>query len=450
MEIDVPEQIGGLPFFPLAFDKGQRLVEPEQVAAVRDHLRQGETTDLLVVSHGWNNDAADALRLYRRLLTNVGQQARGRWDDREVAVLAVFWPSKRFADRDLIPGGAAELSGDVPTAVLLEEIEELRGSFDDEHLDRLRELAPRLVDSREARRGFAEAVRELVDVGEDEEVDDEIPSGFFSIAGADMIEELGMPRDEEVAAIGGGREGGIAVVGEPEATGGVTTGGAAFLGSTFSGLRSGARNALNLATYYTMKQRAGDTGRRGVAPVLRQLRQAVPDLRLHLVGHSFGGRLVAAAALGEDDTDPALPVDSVTLLQAAFSHHGFAEDYEPGKHGFFRNVLSGARVRGPLVVTHTHNDRANTWAYPMASRLRRQRAAMFGGPNDPYGAIGSNGALKTPGAEFGELLPADGDYRFGPGEIRNLEASAFIPDHNTVHGAEVAHSIVSVVEATYR
>lgn len=450
MEIDVPDQIGGLSLFPLAFDKRQRLAEPDQVDVVRDHLRRGEATDLLVVSHGWNNDAADALRLYRRLLTNVGERARGRWDDREVAVLAVFWPSKRFADRDLIPGGAAELSGDVPTAVLLDEIEELRGSFDDEHLDRLRELAPRLVDSREARRGFAEAVRELVDVGDDEEVDDEIPSGFFSIDGADMIEELGVPRDEEVAAIGGGREGGIAVVGEPGPTGDATSGGAAFLGSTFSGLRSGARNALNLATYYTMKQRAGDTGRRGVAPVLRQMREAVPDLRLHLVGHSFGGRLVAAAALGEDDTDPALPVDSVTLLQAAFSHHGFAEDYEPGKHGFFRNVLSGARVRGPLIVTHTHNDRANTWAYPMASRLRRQRAAMFGGPNDPYGAIGSNGALKTPGAEFGELLSADGDYRFGPGEIRNLEASAFIPDHNTVTGDEVAHAIVSVVEASYR
>lgn len=450
MEIDIPAEVEGLPLLPVAFDKKQRLVDRGQVDALHKHLARGGSTDLLVISHGWNNDAAEALELYRRLLTNVGRQARARWVDREVAVLAVFWPSKRFADRDLIPGGAAELSGDVPTAVLLAEIEDLRGSFDDAPLDHLRELAPQVADSRDARRRFAEAVRELVDVGEDEEVEDEIPSGFFSLDGADMIEELGVPREEEMAAVGGGgREGGIAVVGAQGPTDGAASGGAAFLGSAFSGIRSGARNALNLATYYTMKRRAGETGRGGVAPVLREVRRAAPDVRLHLAGHSFGGRLVAAAALGEDDDDPALPVDSLTLLQAAFSHHGFAEDYEPGKHGYFRNVLTGSRVRGPLVVTHTHNDRANTWAYPMASRLRRQRAAMFGGPNDPYGAIGSNGALKTPGAVFGELLPADGDYGFGPGEIHNLEASASIPDHGTVTGSEVANIIVSVVEATY-
>ncbi len=452
MEIDIPAEIAGLPLLPLAFDRQQRLVEPEQVDAVRDHLARAESTDLLVLSHGWNNDAADALQLYRQLLTNIGEQARGPWDDREVAVVAVFWPSKRFADRDLIPGGAAELSGDVPTAVLLAEIEDLRGSFDDSSLDRLRELAPQVADSREARRGFAEAVRELVEVGDDEEVDDEIPSGFFSTDGAEMIEELGIPREEELAAVGdgGGREGGIAVVGARGPTDDAARGGAAFLGSAFAGIRSGARNALNLATYYTMKRRAGETGRGGVAPVLREVRRAAPDVRFHLAGHSFGGRLVAAAALGENDDDPALPVDSLTLLQAAFSHHGFAENYEPGKHGYFRNVVAGSRVRGPLVVTHTHNDRANTWAYPMASRLRRQRAAMFGGPSDPYGAIGSNGALKTPGAEFGELLPADGDYHFGPGEIHNLESSASIPDHGTVTGAEVANIIISVVEADYR
>jgi hypothetical protein len=449
VDIEVPERIGGLRVFPIAFDKRQQLVEPEQVDQLREHLEDGAVTDLLVVSHGWNNDAADALTLYQKLLTNVGRRAQGRWDDREVAVLAVFWPSKRFADRDLIPGGAASVSGDVPTAELLAELEELRGFFDDEVLDRLVALVPRLTQSSDARREYAEGVRELVEVEDDPEVEEELPSTFFTMDGDELLEELGQPRDEELAAVGGDRQGGIAIVGGPAPTGQAeATGGAAFLGSAFSGIRSGARNALNLATYYTMKRRAGETGRAGLAPVLRQLRDDHEDLRLHLVGHSFGGRLVAAAAMGQQDGDPVVPVDSLTLLQAAFSHHGFAEDHLPGQHGYFRTVLAEQRLRGPLIVTHTHNDRANTWAYPMASRVARQRAARFGGPDDVYGAIGSNGALKTPGATMDTMLGSDADYGFAAGQIRNLESSSFIGDHGAVTGAEVAHVIVEAVASS--
>jgi hypothetical protein len=446
VDIEVPERIGGMRVFPVAFDSRQQLVEPAQVVALRDHLGHGTVTDLLVVSHGWNNDAADALSLYEKLLSNVGRRSQGRWDDREVAVLAVFWPSKRFADRDLIPGGAASVSGDVPIAELLAQLEELRGVFDDDVLDRLVSLVPRLTESSEARREYAEGVRELVEVAGDREVEEELPTTFFTMDGDELLEELGQPRDEELAAVEGDRQGGIAIVGgpAPEAQAG-PAGGAAFLGSAFSGIRSGARNALNLATYYTMKRRAGETGRAGLAPVLRQLRDDRDDLRLHLVGHSFGGRLVAAATMGEQDGDPVVAVDSLTLLQAAFSHHGFAENHVPGQHGYFRTVLAEQRLRGPLIVTHTHNDRANTWAYPMASRVARQRAARFGGPDDVYGAIGSNGALKTPGATMDTLLGIDGDYGFAPGQIRNLESSQFIGDHGAVTGNEVAHLIVAAV-----
>jgi hypothetical protein len=446
MDIELPAELGGMPFLAVEFDRDQRRVSDEQVTAAHDHIVRSEATDVLVVSHGWNNDAAQALTLYERLLTNIGVQRRWRLPGRDLVVLAVFWPSKRFADRDLIPGGAAELTGDVPETVLVEEIEHLRGFFDDEALDRLRGHVSRLDSSSDARRAFAAEVRDLVDP-DDAEIDDELPPEFFGMDGSEMLDELGAPRDEELAAIGSDHQGGIAIVGTdrrsvPEPP----TGGAAFLGSAFAGLRSGARNALNLATYYAMKKRAGDTGRRGLAPVLRELRGDAPDVRFHLVGHSFGGRLVAAAALGEDDADPSLPITSMVLLQAAFSHHGFAQDYKPGRHGYFRAVVAGERLRGPLVVTHTHNDRANTWAYPMASRLARQQAAAFGGPNDLYGAIGSNGALGTPGATFGELLSTSGEYDFGTGQVRNLEASAFIADHGAVTGPEVAHAIVSAVE----
>ena len=60
---------------------------------------------------------------------------------------------------------------------------------------------------------------------------------------------------------------------------------------------------LNFATYYQMKERAGTVGAGGLNPLLRELRAAAPDLRIHLVGHSFGGRLVTAAALGRAGSD---------------------------------------------------------------------------------------------------------------------------------------------------
>jgi pimeloyl-ACP methyl ester carboxylesterase len=217
----------------------------------------------------------------------------------------------------------------------------------------------------------------------------------------------------------------------------------------FTGMRSGARRLLNLLTYWKMKHRAGLIGMTGLAPSLHQFREPLPNLRLHLVGHSFGGRLMSAAARGRKSSDPNLSIASMTLLQAAFSHHGFAEDYEGGKDGFFRRVLADHRVEGPILITHTSNDAPNAWAYPLASRLAGDKAAAFlGGKNDLYGSIGRNGAQKTPEATDEELLATDEVYAFAPGVVHNLEASKFIGDHGDVEGLEVGHAIVSAVAAT--
>jgi hypothetical protein len=203
---------------------------------------------------------------------------------------------------------------------------------------------------------------------------------------------------------------------------------------------------LNFVTYYQMKNRAGVVGQRGVNPLLRRVKTAYPKLKLHLVGHSFGGRLVTATALG----DAAAPVqfETMALLQAAFSHFGFADNYEGTKDGFFRDVITGNRISGPVIITHTANDLAVGLAYPIASRIMRQDSAAIGDANDPYGGIGRNGAQKTPEVEALTMLGPGETYTFKPGRLHNLRADQYISNHSDVRSPAVAHALLSAVAVT--
>jgi hypothetical protein len=186
--------------------------------------------------------------------------------------------------------------------------------------------------------------------------------------------------------------------------------------------------------------------------LLRQIRAARPadganPLRLHLIGHSFGCRLVTAATAGPANAPP-LPVDSLTLLQAAFSHFGFAQAYDGTHDGYFRRVVTDpARVRGPIVITFTAKDKAVGLAYPIASRIARQIAAAMGDANDPYGGLGRNGAQKTPGAETVTLGKVGTAYAFAMRGIYNLDSNAVIGGHSDLAHPEVAYAIVSAVAA---
>jgi hypothetical protein len=57
-------------------------------------------------------------------------------------------------------------------------------------------------------------------------------------------------------------------------------------------------------------------------------------------------------------------------------------------------VISQSKVNGPIVVTHTANDRAVGIAYPLASRISADNRSALGDENDVTGGIGRNGAVK--------------------------------------------------------
>jgi alpha-beta hydrolase superfamily lysophospholipase len=84
---------------------------------------------------------------------------------------------------------------------------------------------------------------------------------------------------------------------------------------------------LNLTTSYQMKERAGLIGSTALHPILQAIAKDHPALRLHLVGHSFGGRLVTTTSAGVSAAT-ILRAGSMSLQQAAFSHDGFALNWD--------------------------------------------------------------------------------------------------------------------------
>src|SRR5215210_1002194 len=121
--------IAGIPYFELEFDKDAAPVKPQQQQAIIDGARAaGDPVDLLVMSHGWNNDMAEARELYKELFTNLAADLKsdGTIPARKFVIVGVLWPSKKFAEKDLVPGGAAGAGNDVAAdKILVQQIETL-------------------------------------------------------------------------------------------------------------------------------------------------------------------------------------------------------------------------------------------------------------------------------------------------------------------------------------
>ena len=94
-------------------------------------------------------------------------------------------------------------------------------------------------------------------------------------------------------------------------------------------------------------------------------------------------------------------------------------------------MVDRQRVNGPILVTHTKNDKAVGIAYPLASRINGDKTAAFGDENDVFGGLGRNGAQQMQDGETvaGRLSAVGANYAFKAGTFFNLEASEFIKGH---------------------
>jgi hypothetical protein len=438
------EKIAGLPFFPLQITKEGKLFNPAEKAAIEKAVNEtgaDKLTDFFVVSHGWNNDMAEARDLYNELFGNISAllpKHAAALAGRKFAILGVFWPSKKFADSELIPsGGAASLGGDgdLNSALLMQKLESLKGMFDhpdEAALDRAKALVDGLEGSSDNQDEFVKIIQSLVPQ-KSSDIADDASDKFLASSGSELLKTFSLPF---MFTPPPGQAGGALGLDDD-------LGGAASFSDLFQGVKAAAFRLLNFATYYQMKERAGVVGKGGLNEMLASMRKARADLRIHLIGHSFGARVVTAAADGPVAISPA----SLSLLQGAFSHNGFSEKFDGTTNGFFRNVIAKSKVNGPIFATHTVNDKAVGIAYALASRFSNDNASDFGDASDVFGGIGRNGAVKMHQAEFVQktLLAETGVYEFTAKKVHNLLADQFVSDHSDVRGPQIANAILQAV-----
>lgn len=424
-----------LPYAEVEFDKKGAIVHPAQVAAAEKLIADEQATDVVVMSHGWNNTFDSARALYEGIVSSIvsvrGSVARA--SGRRIVVVGVLWPSILWAPPDDDDGGGAGLGDDADA---------LRAQLDRQIEDpklraKLKALVPDLDTSAQARAQFVALLQKKLPEGAvDDDDPDSAPEALKTADAETLFEAAGSAGGGGLGGAGG-EIGGAADVaplgmGDPEEGGGA--------GFSLGGLIDAARNVVNVTTYYTMKDRAGVVGTKGIATLLDDIHKAAPSVRIHLLGHSFGGRAVTAAALATS-----APISSVSLLQAAYSHYGMAQKWDDVKaNGVFWKVP--AKVDGPVIVTFTKNDKAVGLAYPIASRIANQIGVGIGDANDKYGGIGRNGALKTPASlPVGALLDVGGAYDFEKGRVSSLNGDAYITGHSDITGRQVAFAVLTAV-----
>ena len=205
-------------------------------------------------------------------------------------------------------------------------------------------------------------------------------------------------------------------------TGQATAGG---IGDITARLWNGAKEALRQFTYWQMKQRAGTVGQHGLGPVIGDVATQAPNTHVHLVGHSFGARLVSFSLVGLPDRKPS-PVHSLTLLEGAFSHFAFSPTLpqDPARAGALNGMM--ARVTGPLLACYSSHDMAVRLFYPVASMTANDDAA---GLTDDlmfrWGGLGYDGAQAVSATTV--TLQATGTpYDLAASQFTNIDSSAVV------------------------
>lgn len=429
------DKLQGFPFWLLAFDKRGIPEDPGGIERLISGLKAEQITDLFLFSHGWNNDRATALALYDRFFAEVRKIVDDRTPDSgtRIGIAGIIWPSILWPDdaesasmNQVMTGGggATAVAGGAlvraAQATPKQILDELRKGYDDEHqLQLLEDLTGMLQTppgTDAALQAFRSKLGELLQSEVDPGLDRRQPD-----AAEGAIATLDDQKWHEL----------LERLGDQAARGQTPGGGAVGSADPFKKLWAGAKDALRIGTYWQMKERAGVVGRDGLgAKVLTRIATESAQTRVHLLGHSFGARLVSFSLLGlpESLQREKSPVKSLFLLQGAFSHFAFADQlpHDRSRSGALKGMA--ARVDGPLLATHSKKDLAVGRSYPAASFVNGDDSAAVADQVSRWGGMGYDGAQAVD-AMAANLAAPETPYPFQKGKWLNLDGNKVI-----VHG----------------
>lgn len=418
----------------LRFDAQGRPRDASAVAALVQ--RAATATDVFIISHGWWNDESTADCFYRRIVGGL-EAAKPSYLTGErfrPLFVTVYWPSALFP---MEPGDCSERRTESSASI------------------------PSLT---------AAIVRQWAEAAfPDAASRPEFPAEAERLASLLERERAGSLPDAEGEALAA-----ILVRWRTAADGTNTTGEGAEPGA-FSGSPkeiadrwrkrpesraelslpnvAGAKKWLNFGnafTFWTMKERAGTVGSRGLYEVVRALQPLrAKKVRLHLVGHSFGGKVVTASLTGSGGTPN--HAETLVILQGAFSQFAFATQDEiraagvsVDRGGLYRDVLGSKLVSSPVVVTFSSADVPNRLLYPAGVALVNDVTEAARSPR--YGALGALGVRGAGSVPLTLSVQKLGAVESLSPRAVSVDASGVILGHSDLIKPEVFRLIWDAVE----
>ncbi len=390
---------GQFPYYIIPFDRDGQCEGPQ----TQEHLVEAaaDYTDLFLFSHGWNNDWTAATQRYEDFIRGV-QALRQKFrlpspPPYRPLLAGIFWPSEALSWFESETGpkiAAGDPAAQDESATALSRT--------------LRDIAADLPTSE--RPGFYRWIGSEKLTGNDAGMLADVLAGILASDSEDGIARQPTAADLLAAA---------AALQEPEPDldaisplplASAQPQAAAGLGSIVSALDP--RNLVKPFTVWRMKDRAGRVGAGGVKTLLHDL-LARSQARIHLLGHSFGCKVVMTALSRLEN--PARPVESALLLQPAVSKYAFAGQVpRRGVSGGFHRALE--RVRLPILSTFSSHDVALSKVFHLAVRRHDDVGELqMAGEGSEFGALGGYGPqppqcppvfINDPGQPYDLQVPA--------------------------------------------
>lgn len=400
------------PYYIVPFDKNGQCEAP----LTREHLLDNLAghSDIFFFSHGWNNDWEVASARYAGFIDGYIRQRSSLGlkvpDNYNPVLVGIFWPSQALAWFDNETG--PRFAGSVEDG--REQVVEIAHSLPAAQREAFLTLAqtPRLTPQQAAE--LAQLLADaLKDQHDDEGLQRSPPSAQDLLVSAIVAAEP-EPDYDQFGAVRN-------VPQTPPTPAGV-----------IDALKSlDPRQLIKPFTVWQMKDRAGKVGGAGVSLLLADILNRNATARVHLLGHSYGCKVVMAATAGLPDG--VRKIYSALLLQPAISQYAFAAQIpDSAQQGGYRRNL--ARIIRPVVATFSSHDSALSQAFHLALRRDQdlgEQPSPAGSPSK-YGALGGFGPQPAQTPPIAIKDPLD-PYDFGPGErILGIQGSRTISGHGDI------------------